>query len=172
MRLESLTPTSLSASRADLIALLQVCVHGGASIGFLSPLDAEEAGQYWDSLAPSLAADGRTILVARDEGGRVIGSGQLAFESRKNGRHRAEVCKVMVLPSHRGQRIAARLMADLEALARARAVRLLFLDTSEGTGGARAFYERLGYTYVGGIPDYAVNPDGTAATNAIFYKQL
>lgn len=49
---------------------------------------------------------------------------------------------------------------------------LLFLDTSEGPGGARAFYESLCYTYVGGIPGYATDPDGTFAKNAIYYKTL
>ena len=52
------------------------------------------------------------------------------------------------------------------------AVRLLFLDTSEGPGGARDFYESLGYTYAGGIPDYALDPDGRPAKNAIFYKRI
>ena len=63
-------------------------------------------------------------------------------------------------------------MHDLERHARERLIRLVFLDTSEGPGGARGFYERLGYTYAGGIPDYALDPDGTAQKNAIYYKLL
>ena len=94
------------------------------------------------------------------------------FESKSNGRHRAEVCKVMVLPSHRRRGIAARIMRELERTARERSIRLLFLDTSEGPGGARDFYEILGYTYAGGIPDYALDPDGRPAKNAIYYKLL
>jgi hypothetical protein len=34
------------------------------------------------------------------------------------------------------------------------------LDTSEGSSGARALYESLADTYIGGIPDFALNPDG------------
>lgn len=83
-----------------------------------------------------------------------------------------EVQKVMVRPTHRRRGIAAALMALVEAAARDRWVRLLFLDTSEGRGGAVQFYERLGYTYVGGIPGYALDPDGTPAKNAIYYKTL
>ena len=49
--------------------------------------------------------------------------------------------------------------------ARARQVRLLFLDTSDGHGGARAFYDAIGYSYVGGIPGYALDPDGATAGN-------
>lgn len=78
----------------------------------------------------------------------------------------------MVLPSYRRRGIAAELMRQIEAIAIRRSVRLLFLDTSEGYGGARQFYEVLGYSYVGGIPGYALEPDGTPAKNAIYYKTL
>jgi acetyltransferase len=157
-----------------LIQLLSACVHEGASIGFLSPLSEQEAAAYWQKVLGDLPAGHRLILVAREQaGGPIIGSAQIAFEARANGRHRAEVQKVMVLPSHRRRGIAGQLMAELERLAQLRpGVTLLFLDTSDGHGGARAFYETLGYTYVGGIPGYAVDPDGTPAKNAIYYKTL
>jgi ribosomal protein S18 acetylase RimI-like enzyme len=97
---------------------------------------------------------------------------QLGLETRANGRHRAEVQKLMVLPECRLRGIAAKLMTGIEAEARKRGVRLLFLDTSEGDSGATAFYSKNAYTYVGGIPDYALDPDGKPSKNAIFYKQL
>jgi len=34
------------------------------------------------------------------------------------------------------------------------------------------FYESLGYIYAGGIPDYALDPDGRPMKNAIYYKVL
>ena len=43
----------------------------------------------------------------------------------------------MVLPSHRRRGIAAELMRALEQCARERSIRLLFLDTAEGAGGAQ-----------------------------------
>jgi acetyltransferase len=173
MRLEQLSSETLPTAHPDLIALLQACVQSGASIGFLAPLAASAAGDYWTSLTPQVQAGTRVLIVARDgDAGAVVGSGQLAFETKPNGRHRAEVNKVMVLPSHRRRGIAARIMGALEAIARARGTRLLFLDTSEGAGGAQAFYETLGYTYAGGIPDYALDPDGRPAKNAIYYKLL
>ena len=103
---------------------------------------------------------------------RIIGSAQLNLASRPNGRHRAEVQKVMVSPSHRRRGLGSQLMARLETLARERGITLLHLDTSEGPGGARELYEALGYTYAGGIPGWALDPDGTPAQNAIFYKEL
>jgi acetyltransferase len=78
----------------------------------------------------------------------------------------------MVLAAQRGQGTGAALMARVESAARTRGRTLLFLDTSEGEAGATKFYERLGYTYVGGIPDFAASPDGSLATNAIYYKRL
>ena len=49
---------------------------------------------------------------------------------------------------------------------------LLFLDTSEGASGAAKLYEQLGYMRCGGIPDYAMDPDGTLKPNVIFAKRL
>ena len=63
-------------------------------------------------------------------------------------------------------------MEEAEAASRRRGIRILYLDTSEGPGGAGHFYEALGYSYVGGIPDYALDPDGTPVKNAIYYKPL
>lgn len=169
--IEALSGSGFSAARSELVALLRDCVHGGASIGFLAPLGEEEAGAYWDSLLPQIESDARTILVAR-EGSRIVGTAQLAFESKANGRHRAEVNKVIVHPSHRRRGIAAQLMRALEAEAHARSIRLLYLDTSAGPTGAQAFYESVGYTYAGGIPEYALDPHGRPEKNAIYYKLL
>ena len=166
-------PAPTATDLRELAALLAASVESGASIGFLSPLAETEAAAYWRKIAGDLPGGYRVLIVAREAPqGRIVGSAQLALEARANGRHRAEVQKVMVLPSHRRRKIAAGLMAELEKLARARAVRLLFLDTSDGHGGAREFYEALDYIYVGGIPGYALDPDGMPAKNAIYYKTL
>lgn len=172
IRIELLAPAATAAERQDLNELLCACVRGGASIGFLGDITEAEAAEYWDGVLRSVGSGSTHLLVARDEGGAIVGSVQLAPSFRRNGRHRAEVQKLMVLPARRGRDLGTRLMAEVEALARGRALRLLFLDTSEGAGGARAFYEKLGYSYVGGIPGYAVDPDGTPSRNAIFYKAL
>ncbi len=172
VRLETLPAEPTATDRAGLAALLIACVAAGASIGFLAPLDPMEAEAFWRKVIGEVASGGRTILVARDPAGRIVGSAQIGFESKPNGRHRAEVQKVMVLPSHRRRGIAARLMAEIEARARARGVWLLFLDTSDSHAGARELYEALDYRYVGGIPGYALDTHGTPEQNAIFYKTL
>jgi len=158
---------------SGLCALLEDCVVAGASIGFVLPVVPQEIEAFWNRTAKELASGSRLVLIAREHpDGRVIGSAQIAFEWKPNARHRAEVQKVMVLAAHRRKGIAAALMNALESAARARSLTLLCLDTSEGPGGATRFYEKLGYTYAGGIPGFAVDPDGTPAKNAIYYKTL
>jgi acetyltransferase len=62
-------------------------------------------------------------------------------------------------------------MQRLEAEALAARRGLLYLDTEAGSD-AEALYRRLGYTCIGGLPDYACGPDGTYRANAIYYKTL
>ena len=156
----------------ELSALLRDAVEHGASMGFMLPLPGAEVRDYWNGVAAQIAAGGKVALAALDAAGRVVGSAQLGLELRANGRHRAEVQKVMVLHAARGRGIGAALMGRIEEEARSRGRTLLFLDTSVGRSGAVEFYTRLGYTLCGGIPDYARDPDGPLAANAIFYKRL
>jgi GNAT superfamily N-acetyltransferase len=173
MNIETLPPMVTDGDFGELVTLLTDCVEGGASIGFLAPVPRAEVEAYWRKVIADHAAGGRVILVAREAAdGRIAGSAQAAWETKANGRHRAEVQKVMVRPSHRRRGLAARLMAGVEAAARARGVRLLFLDTSDSHSGARELYEALRYVYAGGIPGYALDPGGKPEQNAIFYKVL
>jgi acetyltransferase len=166
-------PLSDTSSIEGLVALLRDAVSNGASIGFLDDLTWDEAAEYWRKVIADMEAGSRLIWVARvATSGPIVGSVQLGLERRRNGRHRAEVQKLMVLKAHRRQGIAARLMREVERTAAEKQISLLFLDTSEGSGGARKFYEATGYTYAGGIPGYALDPNGLPAKNAIFYKQL
>ena len=62
-------------------------------------------------------------------------------------------------------------MHELERLARA--VGLVAVSQHERRlRRARALYESLGDTYAGGIPDYALDPDGCPEKNVIYYKKL
>lgn len=161
-----------AARAAELSALLRDAVGHGASLGFTLPLPEEEVRAYWRDVVAAVAAGDRLLFVATDGAGALLGTVQLALERRSNGRHRAEVQKLLVWHRSRGAGIGAALMRRLEEEARARGRWLLFLDTSVGAAGAVDFYAKLGYTPCGGIPDYAANPDGTLAANVIFHKRL
>ena len=171
LTIESLDVAALARDRDGLARLLRSCVDAGGSLGYLSPMPEEEAVGFWKSVEPQVASGQRIVVIARD-GERIVGTAQLALETKPNGRHRAEVLTVMVAPDERRRGIAADLMSAIERCARERSRALLILDTAEGPSGARAFYESLGYTYAGGIPDYALDPDGRPAKNAIYFKRI
>ena len=172
MRLDLVTSAALAEHAGEFAGLLRDAVEHGASIGFTLPLAETEVSEYWRKVAADVAGGGKLLLAAWDDGGALAGSVQLALEPRANGRHRAEVQKLMVRHARRGHGLGQALMQRAEGEARAGGRRLLFLDTSVGESGAVRFYERLGYTLAGSIPGYAADPDGRLQPNAIFYKQL
>ncbi len=158
------------ALRPQLITLLQANVDDGASIGFLPPLGAAEAGAYWQGVEDALRTPYRLLWIAR-EGDQVAGSVQLDLVAKPNGSHRAEVMKLMVHPAQRRQGIARALMLALEAQARAGGRSTLVLDTREGDPSER-LYRSLGYTCIGVIPQYCISADGQLDGSAFYYKLL
>lgn len=149
--------------------LLDVVAHG-ASVGFLATLDMAEADAYWRGVNAAMA-DGSRLLLVAEAGGKVQGSVQLDLCQRKNGANRAEVQKLIVHSTARRQGIARSLMMAVEQQALARERGVLFLDTEAGAA-AEVLYRGLGYTFIGGIPEYACTPGGRWTSNAIYYKTL
>jgi len=47
----------------------------------------------------------------------------------------------------------------------------LVLDTATG-GDAERLYARLGWTFVGVIPDYALWPQGGLCSTSLYYRRL
>lgn len=155
---------------ADLGAILHESVLAGASVGFVLPFAIEEAESFFRSLEPALASGSRRLLVARREG-HIVGTIQLVFTAMPNGSHRAEVAKLLVAPGARRQGIGQALMAAVEALARAKGLTLLHLDTRSEDDGER-LYRRLGYEVSGRIPTYCRSIDGVLEATTIMYKIL
>jgi acetyltransferase len=159
-----------AAHRAGLIELLRDAVGHGASVGFLADLDDIEAGVYFDQVLAGLR-DGALLLWVALDGERVLGSVQLGLCQKRNGLNRAEVQKLLVHSAARRRGIARALMQRLEGEAVELKRGLLYLDTEAGSE-AEPFYQALGYTGIGGLPDYACGPDGSYRANAIYYKTL
>ncbi|GAA2819478.1 GNAT family N-acetyltransferase [Kitasatospora sp. CM 4170] len=169
---ERLTADELEGAAGQLAALLLETVGAGASLGFLSSLDAEGAAGWWRALVPDVAAGRLLLWTARAEAdGRIAGTVQLRPAVPANGRHRGEVAKLMVHPADRGQRLAGRLLTTLEAGASERGIRLLVLDTETGSPAER-MYEAAGWTRVGTVPDFATDPAGVSHPTTVFFKQL
>lgn len=168
MHLHRLAPTD-THWLPSLAALLQATVEDGASVGFLAPLDAAGARACWEPVFAALGEE-RQLWIA-EEAGQLLGTVQLALCGKANALHRGEVQKLMVAPAARGRGIARRLMTALEAGARAGGLRLLVLDTQEGSA-AESVYTRLGWTRAGAIPDFALRPQGGLAATVLFWKRL
>ncbi|WP_215454039.1 GNAT family N-acetyltransferase [Streptomyces sp. ATCC 21386] len=158
-------------SLVDGLADLMVdTVDGGASIGFLAPLDRATAVGWWERRADEVSAGRLAVWVAHD-GGRVVGTVGLALPDKPNSRHRAEVVKLMVHRDARGRGLGRELLETAERTAADSGVTLLHLDT-ETDSPAERLYGGAGWTRIGTIPDYAADPHGALRPTSIYYKRL
>ena len=162
----SVTATDL----AELAEVLVDCVAGGASVSFMPPFGHEDAKAFFTKVAGEVARGEAALLVARVNG-RIVGTVQLGLALPPNQPHRADVKKLLMHRSARGRGIGMALMTAAEEAARARGRSLLVLDTALGDNAER-LYTLAGWTRVGVIPNYALNPDGTSCDTVVFYKEL
>ena len=95
-----------------LLELLRDAVDEGASVGYLAPLPDADGRAFWHAVKSALA-DGRVLFGAYVDD-RLVGAVQLDPVPKPNGRHRAEVQKLLVLRAFRGRGIAKALMAAVE----------------------------------------------------------
>jgi ribosomal protein S18 acetylase RimI-like enzyme len=170
MTIEQMDVEQAAGALDALATLLQDAVDGGASVGFLPPLGAEEAHNYWNDVLEALRAQSRVLLVAR-QGQQILGTVQLDLARRANATHRAEVQKLLVHRSARRQGIGRALMQAAEVAARAHTRSLLVLDTRLGDPSEQ-LYTMLGYTRAGVIPQYARSADGALDATVFFYRLL
>ncbi|MEV4918818.1 GNAT family N-acetyltransferase [Streptomyces tirandamycinicus] len=166
----SLGAGELGRTATRLAGLLVDAVDGGASVGFLAPLDRTAAERWWKSHGPALAEGGRALWVARD-GDRVVGTVSAGFTGYPNGRHRAEITKLLVHREVRGRGLGRALLAAAERGAADRGATLLVLDTETGSPAER-LYRSAGWTAAGVIPGFAADPGGILRPTTLYYKQL
>jgi len=169
--IDALTPAAARAAEPALAALLEDAVDSGASLGFLPPLLPATAAAYWRTVVADVEAGSRVLLAARGAEGTIVGSAQLELAMRENGRHRAEVAKVMVLRSARRHGIGRSLMLAAEDHARRLGRSTLVLDTRAGDPSER-LYASVGWQRVGEIPRFAQSAGGTLHATAFYYKLL
>jgi acetyltransferase len=116
-------------------------------------------------------ADRERVLIVADEAQEIVGMVQLVFSGATNADHRAEVQRLGVSAGAGGRGTGRQLMAAVEEAARESGVTLLWLTTHDGTE-ACAFYEAIGYTKLGVMPNYSRRPDGTLWPGAFYFKEL
>lgn len=150
--------------------MLTDVVANGGLVGFMHPLAPERARAFWDA-ALAAAARGERIMLGAFDGAQLVATVTLLLDLPPNQPHRAEIAKMMTRPSYRGRGIASALIRRAEELAVERGRTLLVLDTAADEGAAD-FYERLGYTLTGEIPDYALKPLGGLTATKIYWKRV
>lgn len=150
----------------QLSLLLIDVVHDGASIGFLPPVNYEDAKKYWQGV---IQPDNK-LLIARIDG-TISGSVQINLCSKQNGNHRAEIAKLMVHTKTRRMGIGRRLMEAAELKAKNEQRNLLVLDTRDGDP-SNILYQSLGFVEAGKIPFYAQSANGKLDTTVFYYKKL
>jgi len=161
---------ALDGTQIDELATVLIdCVEGGASVSFMHPLSRERALAFWRRVAQGVAADERALIVAEDARG-LCGTVQLVLDQPENQPHRAELSKMLVHRRARRRGLGAALMRAAEAAARDCGKTLLVLDTANDE--AERLYERLGWTRVGVIPDYALLPQGGLCGTTVYYRNL
>ena len=62
-------------------------------------------------------------------------------------------------------------MNAVEAAAKTAGLRTLVLDTESGSDAER-LYQRLGWNYVGVLPEYATSPAGGRRSTSFYYRLI
>ncbi|MBI2255208.1 MAG: GNAT family N-acetyltransferase [Proteobacteria bacterium] len=168
-QIDSLLAPVSAKDRFALIELLIDAVDGGAAVGFVPPLTEGEAGAFWDKAIADLGH--RTVLVARDEVGRILGAVQLIPSLWPSQLHRAEIAKLLVHNAHRRHGLGRALMLAAEVQAKRLGRTLITLDARRGDPVVD-LYGSLGFVEVGIVPRYARNGQGVLEDNVVFYKEL
>ena len=188
IRIVELGADAYRAAIPALAALVLDVVDGGASVNFLAGVTHEEASAWWQARIPDVVDGTISAFAAIDPDatgdggpapggprgapiGGLVGSTILIRSRNANATHRAEVGKVLVHRSARRAGLARRLMAAVEARARADGRWLLILTTEAGSA-ADAMYRRLGYVELGTMPDNAHRADGSLVAATYFWKDL
>ena len=156
--------------RASLSEMLIEAVAHGGSVSFMHPLSREQAVAFWREVAGGVVANERALLVAEDTVG-ICGTVQLVLAQPDNQPHRADLSKMLVSRRARRLGLGAALMREAETMAASCGKTLLVLDTITDSAAAR-LYERLGWTRVGEVPDYALMPRGGLSGTTFYYRRV
>jgi len=165
-----LTSADLRSLIPGLADLVREAVNGGASLGFLPPMSLDDAHGHWSAIRSELDS-GRRVLVGAFCGDRVVGAGQLLLPSWPNAAHRAEIQKMIVAESLRGQGVGRSLMDALHSVARDHGRTLILLNARHGSSAER-FYRALGYEEVGVVRGYMLGPAGKRLDSVLLCRDI
>jgi acetyltransferase len=155
---------------AELAKVHLDALRSGMALGALGSMESETLERSYHDIVSRLVDRDRVLVVAEARG-KVVGMAQLVFSLATNAGHRAEIQRVGVATAARGKGIGRKLMAAVEEVAREHRVSLLWLTTHDETE-ACLFYESIGYTKLGVMPNYSRRPDGSLWPGAFYFREL
>lgn len=148
----SIAPISIAPVSIAVESPLQDDVRGmvAALNATMIPLTPREF--QFQLTAEQMAEPTVTVFVARDPDGGPVGMAAL----KDHGEGIGEVKRMFTTTSARGRGVGSKLLREVEALARAKSMVRLVLETGEAPGFEPAWrvYERGGFTSCGAVLDY------------------
>jgi len=147
------------ASETITIACVELTAE--VSRALIDSLNAELSGVYPEPganhfhLDPEEVADGRGTFLVVYRGGTPVGCGALRLLDAET----AELKRMYVSPIVRGSGLGRRLVAALEAEARALGVRRLVLETGVRQAAALALYRATGFHPIPLFGEYCLSPE-------------
>jgi putative acetyltransferase len=147
------SPDTITVQRADLLA--------ETSLALITSLNAElqamypEPGANHFKLDPGEVAEGRGAFLVVYRDGTPVGCGAVRLIDPATG----ELKRMFVDPNLRGLGLGRRLVAALEAEARALGARRLVLETGTRQLAALALYQATGFQPIPLYGEYCLSPD-------------
>lgn len=129
------------AARAGEPAELAALARLSGELGY--PVEPEQVAARLAGIAGD--RDG-ALLVAEEDGGRVVGWIQVQSLTSLTGGRVALIAGLVVAEGERGRGVGAGLVAAAEEWARERGLARMVVRSRDSRARAHSFYERLGYT--------------------------
>jgi predicted N-acetyltransferase YhbS len=162
----------LAARRRQLLELWVDVTEAGGAVGFRPGVGPAEVAPVVDRLLHDLAEGWTRALVARGTDGEVVGLVTIVRGLAPRMAHRVTLRRLLVDPDRQGEGLGRRLTEAAHALAvREFGADLSIVEVRDGLGLDR-FYERLGYTEVGRIPDGLQFEDGDRVDELFMARRL
>jgi GNAT superfamily N-acetyltransferase len=145
---------------SDAITVVRAALADGASRALIEALNDELTGLYPEpganhfQLNPEETAKGRGAFLVVYRGEAPVGCGALRLLDAETG----ELKRMYVSPSERGKGLGRRLVAELEAEARALGIRRLVLETGVRQLAALALYRATGFQPIPLYGEYHLSP--------------
>ena len=146
---------------SETVTIARAGLTDDASRALIDALNAElrdgysEPGANHFRLDPQEVADGRGAFLVVHRDGTPVGCGAVRLLDAET----AELKRMYVAPSARGTGLGRRLVAALEAEARALGVRRLVLETGVRQAAALALYRATGFDPIPLYGEYCLSPE-------------